>query len=132
MEMTITLGENQKVDAESNGFTVRTDQSKEEGGDGSAPAPFTLFLASIGTCAGYYVQAFCRSRDLSTDGVRIVQEYDWDKENKRVTEIKLTVHVPADFPEKYHKALVRAADQCTVKRALFAPPEFVMGTVVDR
>jgi ribosomal protein S12 methylthiotransferase accessory factor len=32
--------------------------------------------------------------------------------------------VPPDFPEKYHKALIRAADQCAVKKHFETPPTF--------
>jgi ribosomal protein S12 methylthiotransferase accessory factor len=39
---------------------VRTDQSVEHGGAGSAPEPFDLFLASIAACAGIYVLGFCQ------------------------------------------------------------------------
>ena len=52
MEFRITLGENKRVDAHVGDFLIKTDQSVKMGGDGSAPEPFTLFLASIGTCAG--------------------------------------------------------------------------------
>ena len=48
-----------KVDAEYRGFTIKTDQPFHEGGEGRRPAPFDLFLASLATCAGFYVLAFC-------------------------------------------------------------------------
>jgi putative redox protein len=38
--------------------------------------------------------------------------------------------VPASFPEKYREALVRVADQCSVKRAIQAQPVFQVRTVV--
>ncbi|MBW2050564.1 MAG: osmotically inducible protein OsmC, partial [Deltaproteobacteria bacterium] len=41
-----------RVDAQIGGFTIKTDQSRDNGGDESAPEPFQLFLASIATCAG--------------------------------------------------------------------------------
>jgi len=34
-------------------------------------------------------------------------------------------------PEKYHEALVRAADQCAVKKHLESPPQFAVRTVVN-
>ena len=52
MEMRIRFPGNKKVNADFDGFSLATDQPIEAGGDGSAPAPFDLFLASIGTCAG--------------------------------------------------------------------------------
>ena len=65
-EMKISFPGNKKVFADYGGFTIETDQTKQEGGDGSAPEPFSLFLASIGTCAGIYVLSFCRERKLDT------------------------------------------------------------------
>jgi ribosomal protein S12 methylthiotransferase accessory factor len=38
--------------------------------------------------------------------------------------------VPPDFPSKYHKALVRAANTCSVKKTLSNPPEITTETVV--
>jgi len=52
MELVISFPGGKRVDAQVGDFTLRTDQPKDHGGDGSAPEPFALFLASIGTCAG--------------------------------------------------------------------------------
>lgn len=119
-----------KVTAHWKGFEIATDQPEASGGDGSAPSPYDLFLASVGTCAGYYVLRFCQQRDLPTDGLRIVQSWERD-EDKRLSRIRLEVEVPEGFPEKYHKALVRAADQCAVKRSLVEPPEVVTEVVAS-
>jgi len=52
MEMEVFFPGGKKVNSTYKGFTVKTDQAKNEGGDGTAPEPYDLFLASIGTCAG--------------------------------------------------------------------------------
>jgi putative redox protein len=127
MEMVITFSGGAKVDAQLGEFTIRTDQPPTGGGEGSAPAPFSLFLASLGTCAGIYVLSFCRKRDLRTDGIRIVQKNGFDHETHKLTDVTLTIEVPKDFPEKYYDALIRAADQCAVKRAIMDPPKFEIG-----
>jgi ribosomal protein S12 methylthiotransferase accessory factor len=44
--------------------------------------------------------------------------------------VSLDIEVPPDFPERYHDALVRAADQCAVKKHLEHPPQFDVRTVV--
>ena len=46
--MTVSFPGGKRVDAEYGGFTIRTDQPPQGGGEGSAPPPFDLFLASIG------------------------------------------------------------------------------------
>lgn len=126
MDIRISFPGGKRVDAEleGKGFVVRTDQSKEGGGDASAPEPYQLFLASIATCAGVTILSFCRARDLPTEGIELVQRQEYDESGKRLAKVKLSIKVPAAFPTKYRHALVRAADLCSVKRAIVDPPEF--------
>lgn len=124
MEMKIVFPEKKKVCAEFDGFTVVTDQPVEDGGDGSAPAPFDLFLASLGTCAGFFISAFCQKRSISMEGIRVRQEAEWDNLKHLVSKITLEIELPAAFPEKYRDSLVNAVNLCTVKRHLQQPPQF--------
>jgi hypothetical protein len=39
-------------------------------------APFSLFLASLGTSAGIYVLGFRRQRGVPADGIRIVKHLE--------------------------------------------------------
>jgi len=130
MEILVDFPGGLRVDAHLNEFTIPTDQAPYAGGEGSAPAPFSLFLASIGTCAGIYVLSFCRNRNLPTDDIRLVQRVFRDPASPLVGKIELEIQVPPSFPEKYHKALVRAADQCAVKKHLENPPAFDVHTTV--
>ncbi len=119
-----------RVDAHFGPYTVKTDQPPSGGGEGSAPAPFSVFLASIGTCAGIYVLGFCRQRGLPTDGIRIVQGMEMDRATRLVGKIDLDIQVPPTFPEKYRDALIRSAEQCAVKKHLENPPKFAVTTSV--
>jgi len=113
-----------RVDAEAFGTTISTDQPARAGGDGSAPAPFLLFLASIGTCAGIYVLSFCRQRGIPTDDIRIRQSMAANPVTGALEHVGLDIQVPPSFPMKYHAALVKAANSCAVKKALENPPSF--------
>ncbi len=62
MKMQIHFPGGKRMNAIFKEVTLATDQPKSEGGDGSAPEPFDLFLASIGACAGVSVAYFCDSR----------------------------------------------------------------------
>jgi ribosomal protein S12 methylthiotransferase accessory factor len=119
-----------RVDAVVRGFTVASDQPVGYGGDDTAPAPFELFLASIATCAGFYAVQFCRKRQLPTAGLALSLDARRDPETHQLAEVHLELSLPDDFPEKYREAIVRAIDQCAVKRALEAPPRFTT-TVVE-
>ena len=124
MEMEIVFPGGLRVDAISGDMVIPTNQ------DGSAPAPFGLFLASIGTCAGIYVLSFCQQRGLPTDGVRIIQRMQSNPLTRMIDNIELDIQVPSDFPEKYKDALIRSAELCAVKKHLENPPTFNVHTSV--
>jgi len=124
MEMEISFPSNKRVDAHWKGFTIKTDQSEKNGGDGSAPAPFDLFLSSIGTCAGIYVLEFCKERDISIENANLILSIERNPETKMIGNIRIDVNLPADFPKKYISAVKRAADLCAVKKHILNPPEF--------
>ena len=129
-EMIVTFPGGKRVDARIGDHVVHTDQPVANGGDDSAPSPFELFLASIGTCAGIYVVGFCQKRNIPTEGIRIRQRTDVDPETGALTRVHIEIEVPPSFPERYRDALVRVADQCTVKRTIQAQPAFEVRTVV--
>ncbi len=78
--MEITFDGGKVITAHTHGHIIRTDQPLDNGGGNTAPAPFDLFLASIGTCAGIYVKGFCDNRNIPTDGIKIIQSYEWNQE----------------------------------------------------
>lgn len=124
MEMTIEFPGGARVDAHFGPYTVRTDQPPSGGGEGLAPTPFALFLASIGTCAGIYVLGFCKQRGLPTEGIRIVQRTHTDPASGMVNKIDLEIQVPSTFPQRVLPSLVRAAELCAVKKHMEKPPTF--------
>jgi len=124
MNMQITFPGGAKVDARFNDHTVHTDQPIAEGGADSAPAPFDLFLASLGTCTGYYVLMFCQKNSLPTEMITLVLRDERNPDTHVLESIHIDIRVPNDFPEKYRKALVRSAELCTVKRTFETPPKF--------
>ncbi len=128
-EVAVTFPGNKKVDAAFKGFTIKTDQPQAAGGDGTAPSPFDLFLASIGTCGGVYVLDFCRNRGISLDGVRVVQKMERNPDTHMITGVTIQIELPKDFPDKYKDSLIRAVDLCTVKKHIMNPPKFAIETI---
>lgn len=122
-EIVITLPGGRRVDAQFPGHLIHTDQPRDNGGEDTAPSPFQLFLAAIGTCAGIFVQGFCAKRNLPTEGIRILERPTYDEKGTLV-KVDLEIQVPPSFPENYREALVRVADQCSVKKAIQAQPTF--------
>ena len=124
MEMMITFPGGARVDANFGPFNVMTDQPPQGGGTSSAPTPFAVFLASLGTCAGIYVLGFLKKRGLPTEGVQIRQRMHGNPATGMIEQIDLEIETPPDFPQKYLEAMVRAAELCAVKKHFEQPPQF--------
>lgn len=124
MEMEIVFPGGARVDAIAGNMVIPTNQ------DGSAPAPFGLFLASIGTCAGIYVLSFCQQRGLPTEDLRIIQRMMVNPLTRLIDNVELDIQLPPDFPEKYKDAVIRSAELCAVKKHFENPPSFDVHTSV--
>jgi len=122
--MEITFDGGKVVTAHSHGHIIKTDQPVHSGGQDSAPSPYELFLASIGTCAGIYVKSFCDNRKIPTDKITIIQTAEFNEATGLPTNIKLDIKLPADFPEKYKEAVISVAELCKVKKTMDSPPLF--------
>ncbi len=132
MNMTITFPGGKKVNAQYEEYTIKTDQPATSGGEGSAPAPFDLFVASVGTCAGFYVQNFLSKRDIPVDKARILLRTEKDEETGLHTKFVLDIQLPPEFPEKYTQAVIRAADLCSVKKHIVNAPDFEINVRIDQ
>lgn len=130
MDMMINFPGGARVDAQYGEFTIKTDQSIYGGGNSEAPTPFSLFLASMGTCAGIYVLNFCKQRGLPTDNIQILQRIHRSETSHMIENIDLIIQVPGSFPEKYRPSLIRSAQLCAVKKHLENPPRFTITTEV--
>ena len=122
MDIEVSFPGGKRVDARVGDFVVRTDQPQELGGEGSAVAPFDLFLASLATCAGIYVLGFCQARGLSTEGLALRQHVEVDEATKLPSRIRVELQLPASFPDHLRPAIARAAQSCKVKKTLAAQP----------
>ena len=130
MDMIITFPDKFKVNAIYKGFTIETDQPKEDGGDNTAPEPFSLFLASIGTCAGAYVLRFFKAGKMPTEGLQIILKSEWNNETKMISKIIIELLVPSNFPKKYISAVKTAVDICSVKKHILDPPDFLTDVII--
>lgn len=131
MNMEITFDGGKVVTAHLNGHSIKTDQPIAGGGLNSAPAPFEMFLASLGTCAGIYVKYFCDSRNLPTDNMKIIQHMEFNNQTGLPVNVEFEIQVPAGFPEKYLPALINSAEFCKVKKTMENPPSFKAYTTIN-
>jgi putative redox protein len=131
-EIKVTFPGGLRVDAEYKGRLIQTDQPVYQGGEGTAPAPFDLFLASIATCSGFYVLAFCQKRGIPIENASVVMRTERNPESKMIEKIAIEVHLPPEFPEKYKSAVLKAVDTCSVKAHMMNPPEFELKAMIGK
>jgi putative redox protein len=112
MEYVVSTPGGAKVEVAFGKHKLETDQPLQEGGEGSAPTPYQIFLASIAACSGFYALIFCQQRNLPTEGLKIVMDA------KTPTEMKIKIRAPDGFPEKYQGALIASVKSCAIKKAI--------------
>lgn len=122
----VRFADGKKVDAHINGMVIHTDQTIENGGEGTAPEPFHLFVVSIATCAAIYALQFCQAREIPVEGMGLTMTYEWDEIKQACEKFNINLRLPPGFPDKYKRAVIRVMDLCAVKRHIVNSPEFVI------
>ncbi|PLX88853.1 MAG: osmotically inducible protein OsmC [Desulfuromonas sp.] len=117
-----------QVAAELGKFNILSDQPERNGGTDLAPSPYDLFLASLGTCAGFFALRFCQQRDISSEGLGLTLDLERNPETRRLDKIVMDIQLPEGFPDKYKKAIIRATEECAVKKVVVDPPIFEVTT----
>lgn len=123
--MKVVLPGGRRVDVQVGRHLVQTDQPVKGGGEDAAPSPFDLFLASIGACAGIFIQGFCAARKLPTENISIIEKPHFGEDGV-LQGVDLDIQLPKDFPERYRDAVIKVAEQCSVKKAIAAQPHFTV------
>ncbi len=129
MELKVTLEGGKKVATKVGNHVITTDQPTKYGGDDSAPAPFDLFIASIATCAGFFIKSYCDNKGIDATGIELSMTPTVDEKTKQVNGFVTKIHIPDSLPQELHAPLRRAAEQCTVKKAIKNQPAFLVETV---
>ncbi len=117
-EIPVRILDGKKLEAVVDGHILSTDQPKADGGDGTAPKPSDLFLASLATCGAFFARLYCDKRDLNAEGLGITMEYETAEKTRLVTKLIFKITVPDGFPEQHRAPLERAIQSCYVKKHL--------------
>lgn len=124
MRIEVKIKDGFKIEATLRKHLVKSDQDCDKGGEDCNPNPFEYFLSSIGMCIGHYINAFCKQRTIDTSKIKVLEHATRDENNRLKIDFK--IELPSDFPDKYKKALLKAAEGCTVKKAITEGADFKM------
>lgn len=91
---------------------IVVDQPQRAGGDDTGVMPIELLGVSLGTCIALYVQQFCQTRGIATEGMRIELQQYGAANPGRIGEFDVKVVLPTELPAQYAEMLERVARSC--------------------
>jgi len=103
--------------------TVVSDQPAENGGFDEGMTPPEFFLASLGSCAGFYAAQYLRKNKLATEGTMVRVTADKAKDPARLDNFRIEVEVPADLSEKDREGVEQSVHDCLIHNTLLHPPK---------
>jgi putative redox protein len=103
---------------------VLSDQPKANGGSDTGMTPPELFLASLGTCVGYYVAQYFDTRMLKSEGFQVNVQGEILSNPGRIGKIVIELLLPVDLKPDRLEVLLRTVTHCTIYNTLTThPPE---------
>jgi len=103
--------------------SIISDQPVEQGGFDEGVTPPELLLASLGSCAGYYVAQYLRKHNLGLEGTRVRVTCDKAKDPVRMDNFDIEVDVPVELSAGHRKGVLDAVEHCLVKNTLLHAPK---------
>lgn len=116
--MLVSFPGGEKVNVDFDGYSVKTDQSIEHGGEATSPNPFQYLFVALAAYAGHSASSFYLKRGVDTQKMKLEFNYQVEPDTKLLTNVEIFLNVDSSFPEKYDKAVLKAIDLCTVKKQI--------------
>jgi uncharacterized OsmC-like protein len=92
--------------------------------EGSPFGPMQMLAASLALCTASVIQSYATTASLDVDRLAIEVQWDFTEDPHRVGRFNLTLHLPDTVPAARHRAIIRAADTCTIHQTLSHSPAF--------
>jgi uncharacterized OsmC-like protein len=102
---------------------IWTDVPKEKGGDNAGPTPSELFIASIGCCTALFVARYLRTAQLNSEGLSVEVDWEFSEDKSSIGKIDFSIRVPNAELGARKKAVLAAAEKCTLHKTLHKCPE---------
>jgi putative redox protein len=105
------------------GHEILSDQPLDNGGDDAGMTPPEWFLASLGSCAGFYVVKYLQTRGLDAAGLSIdVSAQKTTDSPARLDDIEIRLSLPIVLEDRHQQGLRKAVEVCIVHNTLMHPP----------
>ena len=102
---------------------ITIDQPLDNGGEDRGPTPTELFLSSLGSCIGVYVQGFCKRGGVPCEGMELRVGFEKAEDPYRISKIAVDVTLPEKVTEERKKAILKVAEHCLIHNTIANHPE---------
>lgn len=99
-------------------FTGRSDTSLDKGGSGQGFRPHELLEAALGDCMAITARMYAKKYGLALESVKVTVEVDRSRTGR--SEFVCSVELSGDLTERERAKIVRAAENCPVRKTLSA------------
>ncbi|PSH04183.1 MAG: osmotically inducible protein OsmC [Acidobacteria bacterium] len=134
MEVSVEHLGSVQFEIKARGYSILCDQPAGNGGFDEGMIQPELLLASLGSCAGYFVADYLKRQKLATEGTKIHVTAEKVKNPFRLDNFRIEVEVPAGLSEEHLKGVREAVHHCLIHNTLMNPPkiDLEVGTGVIR
>ena len=105
---------------------ITSDQPAENGGFDEGMTPPELFLAALGSCAGFYAAQYLKKRKLATEGTRVRVTAEKLPNPARLDHFRIEVEVPLEIDDENRKGVEEAVHHCLIHNTLLQPPRIAI------
>jgi putative redox protein len=102
---------------------ITIDQPPDNGGEDRGPTPTELFISSLGSCIGVYVQGFCKRGGVPYEGMELKVSFEKAEDPYRISKIIVDVIMPEKVTEERKKAILKVAGHCLIHNTIANHPE---------
>jgi putative redox protein len=122
METTVRWTKGVQFLVDARGHQAICDQPAQNGGEDTGMTPPEFMLASLATCAAYYVVQYLNFNHLSTEGLEVKVEADKAMNPPRLGTFRIIVGAPGVEGESHIEGMIKAAHKCLIHNTLMVPP----------
>lgn len=120
--MTVSWVEGVRLAVQVRQHRFEVDQPVAEGGQDTGVTSVELFMASLGTCIGYFAVRFCQRHHMPTAGLNVNLQWDYAEKPHRIGAVTVRVALPGDWNPDLKQKLHKVLDGCTIHQSLRSPP----------
>lgn len=112
-----------QFEASARDHRILSDQPQDSGGGDQGMTPPEWFLASLGSCMGFYAVKYLQARHIDASSLRLsVTAEKVTAPPARLDNIHIRIHVGVMLQAKHEKGLKKAIESCLIHQTLQHPP----------